>query len=385
MFGEKKKSAQGGPAIGRKKRELSTFEKKLNIWVATHLGRISFTEKMFFVDHLKVMIHAGLSLVESLEILAKETGNLKLQLVIVEITADVSGGKQLSEVLLKHPKVFPSIYVKMIEAGEISGKLEESLTQVALQMKKTHELQASIRGAMIYPSVILFAMIGIGVLMTTVILPKLLTIFDEFDSELPLATKILMGITDFMSSPLHLVMLSIVFVFGSAGFVFLMKRSQIFRIGIHALLLRTPIVGKVIKKINLARFSLTLSSLMKSAIPITNAITITAETCSNVQYRISLMRSAKEVEKGVPLSETLRGYDALYPPLVTEMLMVGERTGEIDSLLTELATFYNDEVDRTMKNFTTIIEPVLIVTLGLIVGGVAVAVIMPMYSLVQNF
>lgn len=384
MFG--KKPAQDESVPGEKeKKELSEFEKKLNNWVAKHLTRISFTEKMFFVDHLKVMIHAGLSLVEALEILAKETGNRALKMVIAEVTAEVSGGKQLSEVLLKHPKVFPPIYVKMIEAGEISGKLEESLTQVALQMKKTHELQSSIRGAMIYPSVILLAMAGIGVLMTTVILPKLLTIFDEFDSELPLATKILIAITDFMSKPINLIMMGIALVLFIIGFIYLMKKSPRFRIAIHTILLKSPIIGKVIKKVNLARFSLTLSSLMKSAIPIIDSVKITAETCSNVNYRISLMKSAAQIETGVPLSDTLRVHEKLYPPMVTEMLMVGERTGEIDGLLTELSTFYNNEVDKTMKNFTTVIEPILIITLGLVVGGVAVAVIMPMYSLVQNF
>lgn len=369
----------------KEKRELSAFEKKANDWIAKHLVGISFTEKMFFVDHLKVMIHAGLSLVEALEILAKETGNHALKIIIAEITIEVSGGRQLSEVLLRHPKIFPPIYVKMIEAGEVSGKLEESLAQVALQMKKTHELSSSIRGAMIYPSVILFVMVGIGVLMTTVILPKLLTIFDEFDSELPLATKILMAITNFMSQPINLIIISIFLILVCICFLYLLKNSLKFRVSIHTLLLHLPIIGKVIKKINLARFSLTLSSLLKSAIPIIDAITITAETCGNINYTISLMKTAKEIETGTPLSDSLRVYEFLYPPMVTEMIMVGERTGEIDSLLTELATFYNDDVDKTMKNFTTVIEPILIVLLGLAVGGVAVAVIMPMYSLVQNF
>jgi type IV pilus assembly protein PilC len=369
----------------KKEKHLSPFEQKLNDWFAKHIIPISFTEKMFFVDHLKVMIHAGLSLVESLEILAKETGNPALKMVIAEVTVEVSGGKQLSSVLQKHPKVFPPIYVKMVEAGEISGKLEEALTQVALQMKKTHDLQSSIRGAMIYPSVVVFAMIGIGVLMTTVILPKLLTIFEEFDSELPLATRMLMAITNFMSNPLNLSLLTVAIILLSVGFVVLLRKSPGFKRIVHAGLLVSPIVGAVLKKINLARFSLTLSSLMKSAIPIVDAVTITAETCGNVHFRISLMNSARDIATGIPLSDTLRRYPALYPPLVTEMIMVGERTGEIDGLLTELATFYNDDVDKTMKNFTTVIEPILIVSLGLIVGGVAVAVIMPMYSLVQNF
>ncbi|OIO19150.1 MAG: hypothetical protein CO029_02765 [Candidatus Magasanikbacteria bacterium CG_4_9_14_0_2_um_filter_41_10] len=374
MFGKKKQP-----------RKLSSFEIKMNDWFAKHLTRISFTEKMFFVDHLKIMIHAGLSLVEALEILAKETGNKALKMTIADITKDVSGGKQLSDVLQKHPKVFPSIYVKMIEAGEVSGKLEEALTQIAIQMKKTHDLTSSIRGAMIYPSVVMTAMIGIGFLMTTVILPKLLTIFDEFDSELPLPTRILIVITNFMSKPFNLTMMAVLTVSSIAGFIYMMKKSMRFRFAVHTINLHLPIVGGVIKKINLARFSLTLSSLMKSAIPIVDAVTITADTCSNLNYRISLMKSSKDLEKGVPLSESLRNYPHLYSPLVTEMIMVGERTGEIDTLLTELASFYNEDVDKTMKNFTTIMEPVLIVFLGLGVGGVAVSVIMPMYSLVQNF
>ncbi|HBB37827.1 MAG: hypothetical protein UV82_C0005G0034 [Candidatus Magasanikbacteria bacterium GW2011_GWD2_43_18] len=374
MFGKKKKP-----------RELSRFEKKMNDWFTKHLTRISFTEKMFFVDHLRIMIHAGLSLVESLEILAKETGNKALKMVIGQITKDVSSGKQLSAVLLQHPKVFPPIYVKMIEAGEVSGKLEEALTQIAIQMKKTHDLTASIRGAMIYPSVVIVAMIGIGILMTTVILPKLLTIFDEFESELPLPTKILVAITHFMSKPVNLILMLFILICSVTMFLIMMKKSPKFRKTVHTINLYLPVVGAVIKKVNLARFSLTLSSLMKSAIPIVDSVTITADTCSNVNYRISLMQSAADLEKGIPLSESLRKHPTLYSPLVTEMIMVGERTGEIDTLLTELSNFYNEDVDKTMKNFTTIIEPVLIVFLGLGVGGVAVSVIMPMYSLVQNF
>src|SRR3989339_368022 len=335
MFGKKKKP-----------RELSRFEKKMNDWFTKHLTRISFTEKMFFVDHLRIMIHAGLSLVESLEILAKETGNKALKMVIGQITKDVSSGKQLSAVLLQHPKVFPPIYVKMIEAGEVSGKLEEALTQIAIQMKKTHDLTASIRGAMIYPSVVIVAMIGIGILMTTVILPKLLTIFDEFESELPLPTKILVAITHFMSKPVNLILMLFILICSVTMFLIMMKKSPKFRKTVHTINLYLPVVGAVIKKVNLARFSLTLSSLMKSAIPIVDSVTITADTCSNVNYRISLMQSAADLEKGIPLSESLRKHPTLYSPLVTEMIMVGERTGEIDTLLTELSNFYNEDVDK---------------------------------------
>ncbi|PIZ94514.1 MAG: hypothetical protein COX81_03365 [Candidatus Magasanikbacteria bacterium CG_4_10_14_0_2_um_filter_37_12] len=366
-------------------RKLTNFEKKTNEWITVHLSRISFIQKIFFVDHLRVMIHAGLSLVDSLEILHKETNNKGFQKIIGEIKKQVSEGNQFSNVLSKYPKVFPPIYVKMISAGEMSGKLENALSQVTIQMQKTQQLRSSIRGAMIYPAVVVSAMIGIGVLMTTVVLPKLITIFNEFDSELPLATKILIAVTQFISNPLNLILVIVILVFTITGFISLLKKSPSFKRLIHKINLHVPIFGGVIKKINLARFSMTLSSLMKSAIPIIEAVNITADTCSNILYQNSLHKASEEIKSGVPLSEILRRDDNIFPPMVTEMIMVGEQTGEIDNLLTELANFYSSEVDKTMKNFTTIIEPVLIIMLGIAVGGVAVAVIMPMYSLVQNF
>jgi type IV pilus assembly protein PilC len=157
-------------------------------------SRIKFVDKLFFVDHLRTMTHASLSLVESLEILSREMESKKFKSIISQITKEVESGKSLSEVLSNFPKVFPPIYVKMIASGEISGKLDESLTQIVVQMKKTQELVSSIRGAMMYPAVVISAMIGVGVLMTTVILPKLIEIFDEFDAELPIATRILIAV-----------------------------------------------------------------------------------------------------------------------------------------------------------------------------------------------
>jgi len=167
----------------KKPRELSSLEIKLNAWVTKYLTRIPFIQKMFFIDHLKTMIHAGLSITESLDTLSKEIENKKLKGIIAEIKIGIEKGNQLSEVLAKYPQAFPPIYVKMVESGEVSGKLEESLTQIVEQMQKTQELNSSIRGAMIYPAVILVAMGGIGIMMVTVVLPKLMTLFEEFDTE----------------------------------------------------------------------------------------------------------------------------------------------------------------------------------------------------------
>ena len=370
--------------MAKKKRELSPFEKKLNEW-ASHLSRIKFTEKMFFVDHLRTMVGAGLSIVEALEILSKEISNPKFKKTITQIKADIEKGEQLSAVLAKHPKVFPTTYVKMIAAGEASGTLQESLEQVTLQMRKSNELASSIRGAMIYPAVILFAMFVVGILMTTVVLPKMLEMFQDFDAELPLPTKMLMIIVNFLSNPLNLIIIVILGAGIISAFIYLLKKSADFKRTIHLINLHLPIIGKVIKKINLAKFSLTLSSLLKSTIPIIDAVDITAETCANVLYQNALHDAAKKIKSGEPLSNLLSQYEDLFPSMVTEMIMVGERSGEVEKLLNELSDFYGDEVDKTMKNFSTIIEPIIILVLGVAVAGIAMAVVMPMFSLVQNF
>jgi len=366
-------------------KKLSPLEIKINAWVTDHLTSVPFVQKIFFIDHIRTMIHAGLSLTEALEVLSKELENKKLKKVIGQIKAGVEQGRQFSEVLAEHPKVFPPIYVKMIASGEVSGKLEESLDQVVIQMQKTQELMSSIRGAMIYPAVILFAMSGIGVMMVTVVLPKMLEMFKEFDAELPTATKVLMAITDFMSKPANMIGLLLVIFLFILSFATGLKKSPPFKKMVHKFSLKLPIAGAIIKKINLARFSLTLSSLLKSTIPIVDATDITAETCGNVLYREALHEAAEKIKTGTPLSEILGDHSNLFPPMVTEMIMVGERTGEIDQLLNELANFYSKEVDKTMKNFTQIIEPVIILVLGVAVAGMAVAVIMPMYTLVQSF
>ncbi|MFA4831447.1 MAG: type II secretion system F family protein, partial [Patescibacteria group bacterium] len=347
----------------KKKKERSAFEQKFDYW-AGKLFRVKSTDKIFFVDHLRIMVKAGLSLVDALNILAKEVANKKFKKIISQIRDEVEKGRQLSEVLGEHPKVFPIIYVKMIASGEVAGKLEESLEQIVNQMKKSHELVSSIRGAMIYPAVILTAMSGIGIMMTTFVLPKILELFKDFDAELPLATRTLIAIVDFLSNPVYLVLIIAVAAGSIALFAAMMKRSPKFKKTIHTINLYLPIFGRVVKQINLAKFSLTLSSLLKSTIPIIDAMDITADTCANVNYQESLHSAAVKMKSGEPLSEILREYDKFFPPMVTEMIMVGERSGEVDQMLIELSEFYGREVDKTMKNFSTIIEPVIIILLG---------------------
>lgn len=361
---------------------LSSFEQKLNIWFEKIFSHISFVEKMLFVFHLQIMIKAGLSIVAALKILSEEMENKKLKKIISQIKNEVEKGRQLSEVLAQFPDVFPEIYVSMIAAGETAGRMEESLAQVYSQMKKSHDLMSHVRGAMVYPAVVIIAIVGIAIEMVVFVLPKILVMFKDFNAELPLPTRILIKTVEFTQKyGVYLIIGTVLFI---ALFIFLYKKPAVKR-AIHAFSLKLPIFGEVIKKINLASFTLTLSSLLDSTIPIIEAVRITASVQTNLIYRESLLKVSENLKTGTTLSQNLSPFHNIFPPMVTEMVMVGEEAGKMNDMLKELSDYYANEVDSTMKNFSTIIEPVIIIIMGLMVAGIAVSVIMPMYSLAQNF
>lgn len=354
---------------------------KINLWLSNHLEHVPFVDKLMFIHHLEIMNKAGLSIVNSLEALSQEIQNKKLRRIIGEIKEEVETGKQLSEVLSKYPRVFPPIYVSMIGAGEVAGKLDEALTQISEQMKKSQRLTSKVRGAMIYPAVILAAMIGISLFVVFYIIPKIMTMFEEMNAELPLTTKILINTTKFAQKYWWLV--AVILVLFIIFFVQAMKKPK-FKETVHKIILSLPIFGLIIKKVNLARFTMTLSSLLASTIPIVEAVQISADVLGNLVYRKMLNNAGEALKRGEALSKTLSPHPKLFPPMLTEMIMVGEQTGRTEKMLLELSDYYNGEVEETMDNFTSIIEPVIILLLGLGVAGIAVAVIMPMYSLAQN-
>ncbi len=363
-------------------KSLSPLEKKINYIFEKIFSRISFVDKMLFVFHLQIMIKAGLSIVAALKILSEEMENKKLKKIIFQIKNEVEKGRQLSEVLAQFPSVFPEIYVSMIAAGETAGKMEESLLQVYNQMKKSHDLTSHIRGAMVYPAVVVVAIVGIAIEMVVFVLPKILVMFQDFKAELPLPTKILIKTVQFTQDyGIELIIGTILLV---ALAISLYKKPAVKK-AVHAGSLKLPIFGEVIKKINLASFTLTLSSLLDSTIPIIEAVKITASVQTNLIYRESLIKVAENLKTGTTLSQNLAPFHNIFPPMVTEMVMVGEESGKMNDMLKELSEYYANEVDSTMKNFSTIIEPVIIIIMGLMVAAIAVSVIMPMYSLAQNF
>ncbi len=343
-------------------------------------GKVKTLEKVFFAQNLQVMVKAGLSVSIALKTLAEQTTNKAFKNLLLDIHQNVDRGNPLSDALAAYPKVFPELFVNMVRAGEKSGKLEDVLLHLANQMRKQHQLVSKVRGALTYPIIVVMAMIGIAVAMIVFVIPKITAIFQEVNATLPLPTRMLIGLSDFVINNGLWVTLGTI-----AAIVLFIRviHTRSGRFAWHGLLLRLPIISPILHKINLAKFARTFSSLLKTDIPIVQAFQITATTLGNTHYRRAIETAAERVKKGVQVHTIIGEYSHLFPPLVVQMVAVGEETGTIDTILEELALFYEDDVDRTMANLSTILEPILILILGAGVGGLAVSIILPIYSLTQ--
>lgn len=354
-----------------------TAMSKINDYLK-RFGRVPLKEKLFFVQHLSVMVKAGISLSAALKTLTKQTENKYFASILEEISSNVEKGTSFAECLKPHNKIFGELFVNMIEAGEISGKLEEVLQQLYIQMKKQNELISKVKGALTYPIVILVAMLGIGIFMIVFIVPKITGIFQELNAELPLPTKILIGVSNaLVNHGIIAGLLAATFIISFLKVINTHKGKYYFQ----TILLELPIISPIIKKINLARFSRTVSGLLKTDIMIIKTFQITANVLSNLHYKEALLEMSEKIKKGSQINEVVAKYSKLFPPIVYQMIAVGEETGELDNILVELAEFYENEIDQIMSNLPSIIEPILILFLGCGVGAMAVAIIMPMYSL----
>ncbi|OIO51335.1 hypothetical protein COY93_04145 [Candidatus Uhrbacteria bacterium CG_4_10_14_0_8_um_filter_58_22] len=354
---------------------------KINFWLIRNTS-VPLTQKVFFTENMKVMIHAGLSMSEALNTMALQSESKAFRRIITEIKSDVEAGKSLSTGLAKFPKSFPDIYCSMVQVGEMSGTLENVLNELTQQMKKDYKLRSKVKGAMTYPIVILVAMTGITIGLLVFVLPKLLVIFKDFGEtvKLPLATRILMGVSDFVQSN------GLLTAAGAVVLAILIAVSARTKRGQHVnhwLFLHLPILGPITRKVNLARFSRTISGLMRTDIPVVQAFEITSKVVGNVFFRNAILDASERVKKGATIAEGLGLHPKVFPPLVVQMVMVGERSGNVDDLLTDIADFYEAQVDNVLDSLSSIIEPVLILILAFMVGGIALAVITPMYALTE--
>lgn len=351
-----------------------------NQWFEEVQG-VPIVQKIFFTQNLGVMLRGGFSISRAMGTLALQTNHKYFRRVILELKSDLESGNNLAQSLKKHPRVFPDLFINMISAGEVSGKLDDVLKALTVQMKKDHQLISKVKGAMTYPIVVIIAMIGAGIAMVTFVVPKLADIFSQNGAKLPLPTRVLIGISDLFR--LHWLIL-IICVAGAivAGVSF--GRSKVGQRWIDTLILHAPIAGPIVKKINLARFTRSLSSMLATDIPIIQTFQVIGRTLTSLQYRQSIEESAQALRGGLSIAKVLEKYPKLYPPLVQQMVSVGEESGTLDEVSGELATFYEEEVDQIMSNLSTIIEPVLLLMLGGAVAGMAVAIMLPIYSLTDQ-
>jgi len=359
----------------------SREKKGKKIEISKILKRVSTVDKMLFTRHLGVMLHAGLSFSRAATVLAEQTGNGYFREVLEAIREDIQKGNQMADSLAKYPKVFDDLFVNMIRVGEMGGNLEEVLNILYLQLKKDHELTSRVRGAMTYPAVIIFAMAVIGVLMMIFVVPSLLKIFTETGAELPASTKMIVFISDSLQNHGLLILAGfIVFVFVFFKIIKTKKGKRKF----DFVLLKLPAIGTIISKINMARFSRTLSSMIASGVSIVKALDIISATLGNTYYKDSIKDASIQVQKGIALSEIIGKYDKLYYPLMMHMIEVGEETGTLQETLKQVAEFYEDDVEQVTANLSSIIEPVLMLVIGAAVGFFAISMIQPMYSIMGS-
>lgn len=343
--------------------------------------RIKRVQKMFFTQNLRVMIRTGFSLSLALRTLGLQTSNKRFKKILWQLEKDVEAGINLSQSLKKFPSVFSEYFINMVASGEASGRLEEILERLTIQLKKENLLVGKIKNALTYPIIVLIAMVGIGAAMFILVIPKITEMYKDAGAQLPIITRIIIGLSDLLNQNLLWFGLSLlVFLF----LAYRLFKSRAGRRNFDRLVLKLPIVKNILKNINLANFSRTLGSLLKTDIPIVQTFQIVSRILNNYQYREALEKASEKVKVGEPIAKTLGNYPKLFPPMVLQMIAVGEESGTIDEVSQEIAEFYENEVDSTMSNLSTIIEPVLMLILGVAVAGMALAIIMPMYSLVEQ-
>src|SRR5215217_2405439 len=340
---------------------------------------IKLADLVVFSRQLATMINAGLPIVRALYILSEQTENPKLNDVVVAVRKDVEAGLSLSEALEKHPKVFSRLYVEMVKAGEVGGILDGVLLRLADQLERDQDLRRKVKSAMTYPVVVLVFAILAASFMLMFIVPVFATMFQDLGGTLPLPTRICMIISDILTSIWG------VFVYAGMALAVVMflrwKKTEKGRKVWGRAVLRIPAkIGDVVRKVALARFARTLGTLSAAGVPILQAIEITATSSGNWVVEKALLKSRDAIREGIPLYKPLEE-EPVFPPMVTRMIAVGEETGDIDGMLTKIAEFYESEVDAAVKALTSIIEPIMVVVVGGIVGAIVISMYLPMFKI----
>jgi type IV pilus assembly protein PilC len=356
----------------------SVIKKPSSINLSFGQKRIKKVHISRFTRQFATMIGAGLPMVQCLEILGQQSDSAGMRKVITQVKESVQAGTTLAEALSRHKKTFDDLYVNMVDAGEIGGALDTILVRLAVYREKADALVRKVRGAMIYPAVILLVAIGVTTLMLTFIVPIFAKMFAGVGAELPGPTRFVLGLSHFLTSNfltgvIFLALLAI-------GFRFYVRTDN-GKLTIDKLLLRSPLIGDLLRKSAISRFTRTLGTLISSGVSILDALDITAKTAGNKVIQNAIKKSVLSIAEGETITQPLKD-TGVFPPMVTQMISVGEKTGGLDDMLSKIADFYEEEVDAAVSALTSIIEPVIIIFLGVVVGGMLISMYLPMFDVI---
>ncbi|MDD2696800.1 MAG: type II secretion system F family protein [Candidatus Pacebacteria bacterium] len=340
---------------------------------------ISKKDVVLFSRQLAIMFKSKVPLVESLKVLSSQTGNFDFKEKIIKISEEVEGGTSLSQAMARYPKIFSPFYIAMVKSGEVSGKLSEVLNYLADHLERDYHLMNKARGALLYPSLIVFVVLLVMGLLVFFVIPQLTGVLESGGQTLPVLTRVVIGVATFLRNWGWLLVLTfIVFLF----FCFRYYQSDRGKKYFDSFFLRIPMVGGLLKMVSLTRFAENLSTLIAGGLPIAQALETVADIIGNVSYKEIIIKARDEVRKGEPVSAILNRRPELFPPVFIQMVLVGEKTGTLDATLMNIVDFYQKEIDRSIDNILSVLEPVLIVVLGVIVAGLMLSILMPLYRMI---
>lgn len=365
--------ADNGLVIISLKEQRDSWLSKLDVFS----NRISYKDLVLFSRQFSTLVAARVPIVQSLRILESQVSNKGLIKITKNLVQAVESGESLSSALAKHPKTFGNIYVSLVRSGEASGQVAESLSYLADQLEKDYDLRSRVKSAMTYPGFVLSALVVVGILMFKFVLPNLVSVLKEQNAELPLVSKVLIQFTDFFEVYWWVVLLLLA---GLAVAVRFYVQSSAGRYVWDKYKVMLPVMGVILQKIYLARFSRNMATLMAGGIPVIQSLKIISDIINNVIYRDILLEAAQQVTNGKTISESLAHHKE-FPPLITQMVKVGEQTAQLDTILLKLAVFYEKEVDTKVATLSSLLEPIIMLVLGLGVGVLVAGVLLPIYNL----
>jgi type IV pilus assembly protein PilC len=355
--------------------QVSTKPSQINLRIGRGVKKVHISR---FTRQFATMIGAGLPMVQCLEILSRQMESAELRRIIGEIKESVQAGTTLAEALARHKKIFDDLYVNMVDAGEIGGALDVILVRLAMYKEKADALTRKVKGAMIYPAVVMTVAIGVTFVMLTYIVPVFAKMFSGLGAELPGPTQFILALSAFLRNNILTGIILLILLIVAYKFY---SRTDKGRFNVDKMKLKIPLIGDLIRKSAISRFSRTLATLISSGVPILDALEITARASGNRVIHDAIKQSVLSIAEGETITQPLKQC-GVFPPMVTQMISVGEKTGGLDEMLSKIADFYDDEVDAAVAALTSIIEPVIIVFMGVVIGGIMIAMYLPMFDII---